>query len=166
MTMHFRGQQVLDALLDKLKQPAYGLGTAKQVLLTGCSAGGMSVYLHADYVATQVANPNLKKYKAAALSGFFLDHPTSVGDQVTDEHYRYTFAMQNMSGGVNQRCIMSHSDSHATCSTPQVNYEFVRSPFFVLNSMLDNYQMKDILQVGCNKVEDCNTTQVRFQLTI
>jgi hypothetical protein len=36
----------------------------QEVLLTGCSAGGMSTYLHADYVKTQVANPALTKYSA------------------------------------------------------------------------------------------------------
>lgn len=46
-----------------------GLGQAKQVLLTGCSAGGMSTYLHADYVRDQLTNPALVKYKVAALSG-------------------------------------------------------------------------------------------------
>ena len=59
------------------------------------------------------------------------------------------FHMQNMSSGVNRACLAAHSSSPATCSTPQANYAFVKSPFFVMNSMPDAYQMGNILQVGC-----------------
>ena len=91
VSMYFRGQQILKAVLAKLKQPDYGLGHAKQVLLTGCSAGGMSTYLHADAVKTEVTNPALTRYKVAALSGFFLDHPTAAGVPATDDNYHYMF---------------------------------------------------------------------------
>ena len=59
-TLWFRGRAVLVSLLAKLKKD-YGLGKAKQVLLAGCSAGGMSTYLHADFVKTQIASPTLTK---------------------------------------------------------------------------------------------------------
>jgi len=59
-TLWFRGRAVLVSLLAKLKKD-YGLGKAKQVLLAGCSAGGMSTYLHADFVKTQIASPALTK---------------------------------------------------------------------------------------------------------
>ena len=42
VNLHFRGQEVLNALLAKLKQTGYGLGRAENVLVTGCSAGGMA----------------------------------------------------------------------------------------------------------------------------
>lgn len=161
VSMYFRGKQILKAVLAKLKQPDYGLGHAKQVLLTGCSAGGMSTYLHADAVKTEVANPALTRYKVAALSGFFLDHPTAAGVPATDDNYHYMFHMQNMSSGVNQACLAAHSSSPAACSTPQANYAFVKSPFFVMNSMLDAYQMGNILQVGCASLGHCNVTQIQ-----
>jgi hypothetical protein len=48
-TLYFRGARVLDALLDALIQD-HGLNKATDVLLSGGSAGGLSTYLHADYV--------------------------------------------------------------------------------------------------------------------
>lgn len=48
-----------------------------QVLLSGGSAGGLSTYLHADYVRSQFAET--VKFKAAPISGFFLNHATAAG---------------------------------------------------------------------------------------
>eukprot|EP00041_Stephanoeca_diplocostata_P002866 m.30099 g.30099 ORF g.30099 m.30099 type:complete len:516 (-) comp13831_c0_seq2:137-1684(-) len=160
-TLYFRGRAVLDALLGKLKKD-YGLDRAKQVLLTGCSAGGMSTYLHADYVHAQLASPALLKYKVAALSGFFLDHDTTTGIPLQREEYDYMFQMQNMTAGVNQACVKATTAAgHLNCSTPQQNYAYITSPFFVLNSMLDAYQMSEILHVGC-ALDQCNNTQIRY----
>jgi hypothetical protein len=61
-------------------------------------------------------------------------------------------------GGVNQRCIAANGP--AECATPQQNYAHVETPFFVMNSMLDQYQMSEILQVGCN-FPKCNASQIK-----
>ena len=45
----YRGKRVLDAILDYM-DTAIGFSSATEVLLAGGSAGGLSVYLHADYV--------------------------------------------------------------------------------------------------------------------
>ena len=58
------------------------MNTAQTVMLTGCSAGGLATYLHTDYVHEQLKNkwsPQLTKFKAAAISGFFLQHATVEG---------------------------------------------------------------------------------------
>jgi hypothetical protein len=79
-------------MLGKLKRE-YGLGSASNVLLTGCSAGGMSTYLHADYIRTQLMNPGLLRYKVAGLSGFFLDHDTATGVPAQRDNYQAMFQM-------------------------------------------------------------------------
>jgi O-palmitoleoyl-L-serine hydrolase len=38
------------------------------VLLTGCSAGGLATYLHADYVAS-IVPASVTKYRVAPISG-------------------------------------------------------------------------------------------------
>jgi len=120
----------------------------------------MSTYLHADYVKTQVMNPALTRYKVAALSGFFLDHKTVSGVPLAREQYEYMFKMQNMTSGVNQGCVQANSDPFTDCATPQQNYKYTQSPFLVMNSMLDAYQMGNILNVGCTSPEHCNATQI------
>jgi hypothetical protein len=68
--------------------------------------------------------------------------------------------MQNMSASVNAGCIAAHPSDPLACATPQANYAHIQAPYFVLNSMLDAYQMGDILQVGCSSISECNATQI------
>ena len=65
-----------------------------------------------------------------------------------------------MASGVNQRCVQANQANASLCSTPQANYAYVQAPIFVLNSMLDNYQMNAIFEVGCKSLADCNSTPV------
>ena len=77
--LYFNGRAIIDAALDYISTTvlpgAPGLFTAaERVLLTGCSAGGLATYLHADYVGAYVAArlPKGTLYGAASISGFFL----------------------------------------------------------------------------------------------
>ena len=73
--LYFRGRRIRDAILDTLIED-HGLGKAENVLLTGCSSGGLAAYLHSDYVHEKIkaASPSLKKFKTLGVSGFFLQH--------------------------------------------------------------------------------------------
>ena len=45
-------------------------------------------YLHTDYVHSQVkqlVGPSLARFKSVPLSGFFLNHPNVVGNEVRDD---------------------------------------------------------------------------------
>ena len=84
--LYFNGRAIIDAALDYISTTALpgapGLFTAaERVLLTGCSAGGLATYLHADYVGAYVAAhlPKGTLYGAASISGFFLQ-ARSLGD--------------------------------------------------------------------------------------
>jgi len=50
--IYYRGRPLLDALLEDLL--AKGLKSATDLLWSGCSAGGLTTYVHADYVAARV----------------------------------------------------------------------------------------------------------------
>jgi hypothetical protein len=54
--VYYRGRLLLDALLDELMKDAYGMNKASTVLYSGCSAGGLTAYIHTDYVASRVHN--------------------------------------------------------------------------------------------------------------
>ena len=79
LPLYLRGRRILDATLDALASH-FGLGDAARVLLTGCSAGGLAVYLHADTVEQRLRAlaPGLVAFKAASASGFFLEVRTAV----------------------------------------------------------------------------------------
>ena len=48
----YRGRRLLDALLDYMLDQ--GLKSATELMFGGCSAGGLTCYLHADYVASRM----------------------------------------------------------------------------------------------------------------
>ena len=111
----FRGKRIIDAVI-KTRVRDHGLGSAENVLLTGCSAGGLSTYLHADNVGelVKVAAPaTLKKYKAAPLSAVFLLHDTVEQKPIYPDHMKYIFNLSNSSGpgSVNDACLASKADA-------------------------------------------------------
>ena len=79
--LYFRGHRITASwrlpVLDHLTEN-HVLSQAEQVILTGCSAGGLAVYLHADFIDDKLKGivKSLNRYKAVSVSGFFLDHNT------------------------------------------------------------------------------------------
>eukprot|EP01084_Bolivina_argentea_P240270 403700_1 len=49
VTLYFRGWRILNALFTLLNAD-YGLDTATDVVVGGCSAGGLNIYMHIDYI--------------------------------------------------------------------------------------------------------------------
>lgn len=64
--LHFRGLQIRKAVLEALM--TIGMKRASDVILTGCSAGGVATFIHADYV--QSILPSGVKYAAMADAGY------------------------------------------------------------------------------------------------
>ena len=66
--LYFRGFPILQAALQSLLDK--GMKNADEVILTGCSAGGLGTYVHADYVASIV--PQSAKFRAMADAGYVI----------------------------------------------------------------------------------------------
>jgi STAM-binding protein len=49
--------------------------------------------------------PQVTRFKAASVSGFFLLHNTVEGKPVYPDEMRYIFNLSNSSGGVDRDCI-------------------------------------------------------------
>jgi hypothetical protein len=143
----FRGKRVLDALFEDIMLTTT-LPKARRVLLSGSSAGGLATYLHADYVGGKLLPASVSVYKAAASAGFFLRHPAVDGRSPfhTDLDKVYTF--QNVSGSMHPECLaalLPRGGHESRCFFAQDVYPVIKTPFFVVNSVLDQYQMKCIL---------------------
>ncbi|EGD72141.1 hypothetical protein PTSG_00161 [Salpingoeca rosetta] len=139
--VYFRGHRIVDAVLKSLM--AKGLSSATDVLLTGCSAGGLATYLHADYVHDQLQQSvsTLKTFKALSISGFFLLHDTVEGKPVYPNQMNTIFLLSNATHGVNDKCIASKpSFLQWQCNFAADTYQVIESPFFVLNSAFDSWQ--------------------------
>jgi len=147
--LYFRGARIVDGLLDTLADNAtFGLVDATDVLLSGCSAGGLATILHADHVGARLATlaPNLRRYKAAPCSGFFLDHANAEGISVFREQMQSIFELSNASAGLDESCLAAHSSAEAwRCNMAPYAYAHVESPIMILNSALDAFQLICIL---------------------
>ena len=79
-SLYFRGFPILRATIDALlgSSPGDGapsLAAATSLVVAGGSAGGLAVFLHADYIAARVrvVNPGIEMVRAIASDGFFID---------------------------------------------------------------------------------------------
>jgi hypothetical protein len=75
----YRGRPLLDALYDHLL--AAGLAQASEFLFAGCSAGGLTVYMHADYIASRMKKEAPSTTMVALADAMFsIDTPDSQGE--------------------------------------------------------------------------------------
>jgi len=75
-TLHFRGRAILNALLEDLRDNQDYAG-ASDVVVSGSSAGGLTVYLHLDAIAATFG----AKTRVVGMvdAGYFLDANTTAG---------------------------------------------------------------------------------------
>ena len=72
--LQFRGRAILDAHIKSILNER-GMKQATDVIVSGCSAGGLATYLHCDHWADAIASATSNTAKVACMpdSGFFLD---------------------------------------------------------------------------------------------
>ena len=155
--LYFRGFDVLAATVDALLAGAGGLlpplSATSELVVSGSSAGGLTTLLHLDYVAgrAQGANPALRVAGVPEV-GFFVD-AASIWDgrHVYTEMYQRVAAFGNVSGGlpeqVNADCAAAYpaEEDRWHCFMAQYTYPHVRTPTFLLQSQVDEWQAQNIL---------------------
>ena len=79
MPIWFRGRAIIDATLDVLQRNVMNasslISDARHVIETGCSAGGLATYLHADSWRAEL--PASATLVSVPDSGFFLNYNSS-----------------------------------------------------------------------------------------
>jgi len=143
--VYFRGQRIFDAVVDTLLQD-FGLDKAKSLLFAGCSAGGLGATLHTDYIHERVKQkaPGLEKFGSVPISGFFINKETTMGYPL------YTSQMQQLFNLANWTTLYKECAAHQfpevwKCNFAKVAYRFIKSPIFLVNSALDQWQTRCIL---------------------
>jgi O-palmitoleoyl-L-serine hydrolase len=131
-----------------------GLSKATEVLLSGGSAGGLSAFLHADYVRSHFG-PEVK-FGVAPVSGFFLMHDNAQGVDEYPARMQYVYNMMNSSGGVNQQCRAAQAPGDAwRCIFAHYSYAHTQVPVFPLQSSVDKWQMGSIFAIEKAGNPDC-----------
>ena len=101
-TVYYRGRRLLDALLDDLLH-VQGMSAATELLYGGCSAGALTVYLHADMVGRRM--PPATRVRALADAMFALRHHDIAGAPRFEQRMQWGFTAWNASASVNEACL-------------------------------------------------------------
>lgn len=150
--LYFRGRAILEAMQQSLLSK--GLNVATDVVISGCSAGGLATYLHVDNWA-KLLSPRGIRVVGMPDSGFFLDHQAAAGSGHASDcegHYheglKWVFKYMNSTSGVNEKCIEAHWAAGDTwrCMFAQHTAPHILTPTFALQGTFDSWQMECDLQ--------------------
>ncbi|XP_059589687.1 pectin acetylesterase 9 isoform X2 [Vitis vinifera] len=138
--LYFRGQKIWRAIINDLLPK--GLSKAKKALLSGCSAGGLASFLHCDNFTSFL--PQNASVKCLSDAGFFLDEKDISLNHSMRAFYEELISLQGVEKNLHENCTSSLHYPHL-CLFPQYALEFIKTPFFILNSAYDVYQFHHIL---------------------
>jgi len=147
-TLYFRGQSIVEGVFDDLAR--FGLYNATEIIITGCSAGGISVYLHIDWIRQRI--PSHIKVSAAPDSGFFMDIPNYKGFKNTTL-WNVARTLHNTTF-LNEKCKKANPGKKVgNCIWPDHTAKYISKdiPFYVINSLTDSYQVAHTLDLDCFK---------------
>lgn len=144
-SLHFRGKAIIDAVrVDIL---AKGLNNGTDVVISGCSCGGLATYLTIDNWAAALETSS-RRVVGLPDSGFFLDFDGPPGvPQTFKAGMEWVFQYMNCSAGVNQQCIAHHGRTGdlTKCFFAEHTAPFIKTPVFALQSEYDSAQLGMIL---------------------
>jgi hypothetical protein len=140
--IYYRGFRILEAIFSDLFTNR-GLNKATDVVVSGCSAGGLATYLHLDWWRNNL--PVSIKVVGLPDSGFFLDYESPV--QKYHSSMIWVFENQNSTSGVNQDCIAAYKplSQEWKCIFAQYTSPHIKTPIFPLQAEYDSWQTSNIL---------------------
>uniref|UniRef100_A0ACD5U4B1 Uncharacterized protein n=1 Tax=Avena sativa TaxID=4498 RepID=A0ACD5U4B1_AVESA len=135
--IYMRGQRIWDAIITDLSLK--GLDKAEKVLLSGCSAGGLATFFHCDNLQERLGGAATVKCMSDA--GFFLDVDDISGNNTIRPFFSNLVALQGAEKYLNEDCLNLTLDPYQ-CFFPQYVLPNIKTPYFILNSAYDVYQVK------------------------
>jgi hypothetical protein len=152
--LFFRGHLVLEHLMKNLLQQT-DVGNASQVMLSGCSAGGVATILYADYIKSFFGENKNLDFKSVSFSGFFPDAPSyENGLDVLSTLVRDVYAMQNVSSSLSPQCMEDQERDPHLCFMSQYSYLYVKSPIYLVNSVYDAWTVENIYNITAKRWEE------------
>ncbi|XP_062208419.1 pectin acetylesterase 3-like isoform X2 [Phragmites australis] len=171
---YFRGQRIWDAAIRHLL--SIGMASADQVLLTGCSAGGLAAILHCDefrafFPPATAGGGRGTTVKCLADAGLFLNAVDVSGGRSLRSYYSDIVALQGVAPNLPAACT-DHLDA-TSCFFPQNVIDGIKTPIFLLNAAYDAWQIEESL--APNRADPsgawqackfnrsaCNASQMKF----
>lgn len=148
--MYFRGARVLTRIQEELFD--MGLAEAREVVISGCSSGGMSAYFHLDQWADQLRSGCKREPKVVGLidSGFFPDFEGSPGYES-----RLRWVYKHMQGwhAANPRCraAFEREGEGWRCMFAEHLAPHIAAPLFHFGSQYDSWILANVYGVTDKK---------------
>ena len=111
-----------------------GLATAAEVVVSGCSAGGLAAFLHCEHFAERIHAEGLATAKVVCMpdSGLFRDFQGCTTPGVCRApHYHdrlvWVFDWMNATSGVNDACIAAETPT-SNCMFAEHTMKYLKTP--------------------------------------
>lgn len=132
---HFRGSRVVTGVIDTLIQK-HGLDTqSKEILWSGCSAGGKGALYNMDRVQER-----LPHMKALLDSNWWVDFP-AMREDIRDFESMTKKAYYRWNAKLIPECIADHKKNPWMCIFPNVNEKYTKTPHLNQVFQYDYIQM-------------------------
>ncbi|XP_025815005.1 pectin acetylesterase 3-like isoform X3 [Panicum hallii] len=138
--IYFRGQRIWNAVIKHLL--SIGMASADQVLLTGCSSGGLAVILHCDQLRAffpPAAGGRQTTVKCLSDGGLYLDAVDISGGRSLRSYFGDIVALQGIPQSLPGSCT-AHLDA-TSCFFPPNIIKDMKTPLFILNAAYDVIQI-------------------------
>jgi hypothetical protein len=136
--LHWRGKAILEAGISDMLANR-GLDEATDLVISGCSAGGLAALLHCDFWSAQVHS----KGKTVCMpdSPFFVDYE---GPPHYASRLAWAFVQQNCTYGLSSACVAAEKPA-SRCMFAEHAAKYVTSPIFMMQSVYDQWQIDNVL---------------------
>eukprot|EP01083_Nonionella_stella_P216124 777276_1 len=130
--LHYRGRRIIEGIFQELNNK-YEFSSATDVLLSGCSAGGVGVYANTQYIYDNFV-PKTANFLALSDSGFA---PEYNGNGGLVDSIKWIYYNQNITATMNPKCLIDHPTSQWDCFFPPNYVQYISVPIFALQSRFD-----------------------------
>uniref|UniRef100_A0A1D1YAA9 Pectin acetylesterase n=2 Tax=Anthurium amnicola TaxID=1678845 RepID=A0A1D1YAA9_9ARAE len=137
--LHYRGARIFAAVMEDLL--ARGMKNARNALLSGCSAGGLTTVLHCDRFRAFL--PAGARVKCLTDGGFFINVNDIAGVDYIKSYFNNIVETHGSAKNLPPSCTSRMSPN--MCFFPQYVVPQVRTPLFILNSAYDSWQIRNVL---------------------
>eukprot|EP01083_Nonionella_stella_P001229 3594_1 len=156
---YFQGHLIITNIIEYLIKNLQ-MDIAANVLVSGCSAGGIGTFANGDWISRRLHQENAKMtVKAAPVAGWFFagnctDEQNAEWDWAPPNDYPHWST--NRTGGIghdnsSQLLWESYLDTECTskvtpswhCGTVHVGYKYMQTPIMVLENMYDSEQITE-----------------------
>ena len=115
--LYFRGKKIKERVLESLVKRTH-FYDAQNIIVTGCSAGGLSSLIQADsiseWAAKNLRNGSQVDVASVPISGYFVDVPNVENKHVFRNQMIESYVLTNATSGLNEMCVRERKEMPAS----------------------------------------------------